>query len=44
MISLTRSLLMGRMARGLVWLLNREVTPHIPVLDRKHQTKGNNTI
>tara|TARA_R110002072_G_scaffold3318_31_gene24352 strand:- start:125 stop:1465 length:1341 start_codon:yes stop_codon:yes gene_type:complete len=24
----------------LAWLLNREVTPHIPVLDRKHQTKG----
>lgn len=24
----------------LAWLLNRQVTPHIPVLDRKHQTKG----
>jgi transposase len=24
----------------LAWLLKREVTPHIPVLDRKHQTKG----
>jgi len=24
----------------LTWLLKREVTPHIPVLDRKHQTKG----
>lgn len=24
----------------LAWLLNREVTPHIPVLDRKHQAKG----
>lgn len=24
----------------LTWLLNREVTPHIPVLDRKHQTNG----
>ncbi len=24
----------------LAWLLKRNVTPHIPVLDRKHQTKG----
>ncbi len=24
----------------LAWLLKREVAPHIPVLDRKHQTKG----
>lgn len=24
----------------LAWLLKREITPHIPVLDRKHQTKG----
>jgi len=24
----------------LAWLLRRDVTPHIPVLDRKHQTNG----
>ncbi len=24
----------------LAWLLKREVTPHVPVLDRQHQTKG----
>ena len=24
----------------LAWLLRREVTPHVPVLDRQHQTKG----
>lgn len=24
----------------LAWLLRREVTPHVPVLDRKHQTNG----
>ncbi len=24
----------------LAWLLKREVTPHVPVLDRKHQTHG----
>ncbi|MEL7049523.1 MAG: hypothetical protein AAFO75_11290, partial [Pseudomonadota bacterium] len=24
----------------LAWLLKRDVTPHIPVLDRKHQTNG----
>lgn len=24
----------------LAWLLKREVTPHVPVLDRKHQSKG----
>ncbi|ABD54209.1 transposase, IS4 family [Jannaschia sp. CCS1] len=24
----------------LAWLLNRDVTPHIPILDRKHQTNG----
>ncbi len=24
----------------LAWLLQRDVTPHIPVLDRKHQTNG----
>lgn len=24
----------------LAWLLKRDVTPHIPVLDRKHQTRG----
>ncbi len=28
----------------LAWLLNREVTPHIPVLDRKHQTKGKHDL
>ncbi|MGB3246172.1 MAG: hypothetical protein WBB25_16680 [Sulfitobacter sp.] len=32
--------LIGLAARGpfLAWLLKREITPHIPVLDRKHQT------
>ena len=24
----------------LAWLLKREITPHVPVLDRQHQTKG----
>lgn len=24
----------------LAWLLKRELTPHVPVLDRQHQTKG----
>ena len=24
----------------LAWLLKREVTPHVPVVDRQHQTKG----
>ena len=24
----------------LAWLLKREITPHVPLLDRKHQTKG----
>ena len=24
----------------LAWLLNRDITPHVPVLDRKHQTHG----
>ena len=24
----------------LAWLLDKEIAPHVPVLDRKHQTKG----
>ena len=39
--TLIGSLLTGRTAVPfLAWLLNREVTPNSPVLDRKHQTKG----
>lgn len=26
--------------RFLAWLLNREIAPHVPVLDRQHQTDG----
>ncbi|MBT56240.1 MAG: hypothetical protein CMF72_22925 [Mameliella sp.] len=31
---------MGHTAPARSWLLKCEVTPHVPVLDRQHQTKG----